>query len=440
MTDRKDTLTIRDNRTGKAIEIPIQYGTYPDRSAGIPAGELRKLKVSEDDFGLMCYDPAFSNTASCRSRITFLDGERGILRYRGYPIEELATHSTFLETAYLLIHGELPSRAELKAWTGDVLSHAFIHENLKKFIDGFRHDAHPMGILVGTVAGLSTFYPEAKKIRDPAERRRHMVRVLAKMPTLAAFAYRHAAGLPYVYPGDDLSYAGNLLNMMFNVGDHGYRPDPVFERVLDSLFVLHADNEQNCSTTAVRGIGSSHADPYSAIAGGCAALYGQLQGSADEGVVRMLTQIGSRDRVPDFIRRVKTGEELLWGFGHRVYRNYDPRAKIVRKLADEVFEVTGKNPLLDIALEIERLALNDDYFVSRRLFPTVHFYSGLIYQSMGFPVSMIPVLFAIGRTPGWLAQWEEMLTDAEQKIARPRQVYTGPDQRSYVPIGERRGG
>ena len=393
--------------------------------------------MDEDDFGLMSYDPAFLNTASTRSRITFIDGERGILRYRGYPIEVLAERSTYLEVAYLLLHGELPTRSQLESWTYEIMHHTFIHESIKKFLDGFHYDAHPMGMLIGTVGALSTFYPEAKHIHDPAVRRRQIVRLIAKMPTIAAFAYRHSRGLPYVYPDNELSYTGNFLNMLFKTTELKYKPNPVLERALDVLFILHADHEQNCSTNVMRSIGSSHVDPYSAVAGAAAALYGPLHGGANEQVLRMLQEIGSKDRVPAYIRRVKAGEVLLMGFGHRVYKNYDPRAKIIKQVAYEVFEVTGTNPLLDIALELERIALEDEYFVTRRLYPNVDFYSGLIYQAMGFPVEMFPVLFAIPRTSGWLAHWEEMLQDPEQKISRPRQIYDGPDIRDYVPLEER---
>ncbi|MBI2062073.1 MAG: citrate synthase [Nitrospirae bacterium] len=433
----KDTLTVIDNRTGKQYEIPITYGTYPHDGAAIPAPEFRKIKTSPEDFGVMCYDPAFMNTASCKSSITFLDGERGILRYRGFPIEQLAEQSTYLETTYLLIHGELPSAPELKTWTHNITTHTLIHENIKKFIDGFHHDAHPMGILVGTVAALSTFYPEAKNIKNRSDREVHIWRLIAKMPTIAAFAYRHSLGLPYVYPDNRLSYAGNLLNMLFNIRDPQYKPSPVLEHALDVLFILHADHEQNCSTNAVRSVGSSQVDPYTAVAGGVAALYGPLHGGANEAVLRMLNEIGHKDNVPAFIKKVKAGEGRLMGFGHRVYKNYDPRAKIIKKLAYDVFEVTGKNSKLDLALEMERIALEDDYFVSRKLYPNVDFYSGLIYQALGFPVEMFPVLFAIGRTAGWLAQWQEMLEDNEQKIARPRQVYSGPDKRDYQPPTKR---
>jgi citrate synthase len=385
----------------------------------------------------MSYDPAFMNTAACRSAITYIDGDQGILRYRGYPIEQLAEQSTFLETAYLLLNGELPTAAELDAWVFQVTHHTIIHENIKKFIDGFHHDAHPMGMFVSAVAALSTFYSEAKRISDQQMRSNQIVRLIAKTPTLAAFAHRHSVGMPYAYPDNDLSYTGNFLNMMFKTTEVKYSPHPVLERALDVLFILHADHEQNCSTSAMRNIGSSHPDPYSTMAGAAAALYGPLHGGANEAVLRMLAEIGTVQNVPGFIKRVKGGEGRLMGFGHRIYKSYDPRAKIIKKTADEVFEVTGKNPLLDIALELERIALEDEYFVTRRLYPNVDFYSGLIYQAMGFPVTMFPVLFAIPRTSGWIAQWEEMLLDPEQKIARPRQLYIGPARRDYIPLSKR---
>jgi citrate synthase len=425
-----DTLTIVDNRTGKTYEIPVQDGT-------IRAADLRQIKTGADDFGLMSYDPAFTNTAACRSAVSFIDGDKGILRYRGYPIEELAERSSFLETAYLLLNGELPKPAELDRWVYDITHHTIIHENIKKFIDGFHHDAHPMGVFVSTVAALSTFYPQAKQIADADARRFQIHRLIAKTPTLAGFAHRHSIGMPYAYPDNDLSYAGNFLNMMFKGTEVRYKPHPVLERALDVLFILHADHEQNCSTSAMRGVGSAHPDPYSCMAAAASALYGPLHGGANEEVLRMLREIGSKERVPAYIERVKRGEVKLMGFGHRVYKNYDPRARIIKRVADEVFEVTGKNPLIDLALELERIALQDDYFVSRKLYPNVDFYSGIIYEAMRFPVQMFPVLFAIGRTPGWLAQWQEMLTDKEQKIARPRQVYVGSPMRNYVPIEKR---
>src|SRR5262245_52314225 len=424
------TLTITDSRTGKTYEIPITNGT-------IRAMDLRQIRIDPGDFGLMSYDPAFTNTASCRSAITDIDGDRGILNYRGYPIEQLAERSTYLETAYLILHGELPTRPQYDEWVHNITHHTILHENIKKFIDGFRYDAHPMGMLVSTVAAMSTFYKEGKEIFNPRHRREQQYRLIAKVPTLAAFAYRHSVGLMFSYPDNDLSYCGNFLNMLFKMTEVKYRPNPVIERALDVLFILHADHEQNCSTSAMRGVGSSHADPYSAVAAAIAALYGPLHGGANEMVLRMLDGIGSVARVPEFIKRVKSGEVKLMGFGHRVYKNYDPRARIIKSIADSVFEVTGKNPLLEIALELERIALQDDYFVSRKLYPNVDFYSGLIYQSLRFPVEMFPVLFAIPRTVGWLAQWEEMLLDPEQKIARPRQIYTGAAHRDYVTMESR---
>jgi citrate synthase len=426
----KDTLTVVDNRTGRSYELPIQDGT-------IRAADLRQIKASDDDFGLMSYDPAFMNTAACRSAITFIDGDKGVLRYRGYPIEQLAEKSTFLETSYLLLHGELPTAAELDGWVFEVTHHTIIHENIKKFIDGFHHDAHPMGMFVSAVAALSTFYPEAKRIFEEQSRGNQIVRLIAKTPTLAAFAHRHSVGMPYAYPDNDLSYTGNFLNMMFKTTEVKYSPHPVLERALDVLFILHADHEQNCSTSAMRGIGSSHPDPYSCMAGAAAALYGPLHGGANEEVLRTLREIGSIDAIPAYIQRVKKGEVRLMGFGHRVYKNFDPRAKIIKQIAEQVFDVTGKNPLIDIALELERIALQEEYFVSRKLYPNVDFYSGIIYEAMKFPVDIFPVLFAIGRTPGWLAQWQEMLLDKEQKIARPRQVYIGPPKRDYVTIEKR---
>jgi len=426
----KDTLTVVDNRTGKGYELPIQDGT-------VRAADLRQIKVSDEDFGLMSYDPAFMNTAACRSAITYIDGDKGILQYRGYPIEQLAEKSTFLETAYLLLHGELPTAAELDAWVYQVTHHTIIHENIKKFIDGFHHDAHPMGMFVSAVAALSTFYPEAKRIFEEKSRNNQIVRLIAKTPTLAAFAHRHSVGMPYAYPDNDLSYTGNFLNMMFKTTEVKYLPHPVLERALDVLFILHADHEQNCSTSAMRGIGSSHPDPYSCMAGAAAALYGPLHGGANEEVLRMLREIGAIDAIPAYLQRVKKGEVRLMGFGHRVYKNFDPRAKIIKQIAEQVFDVTGKNPLIDIAVELERIALQEEYFVSRKLYPNVDFYSGIIYEAMKFPVDIFPVLFAIGRTPGWLAQWQEMLLDKEQKIARPRQVYTGPAKRDYVAIEKR---
>ena len=426
----KESLTITDNRTGKSYELPIQNGA-------IRTADLRQIRTDEEDFGLMGYDPAFMNTASCISRITYIDGDKGILRYRGYPIEELADGSTYLETAYLVLYGELPTKTVLADWTHEITFHTILHENVKKFIDGFHHDAHPMGMLVSTVAALSTFYANAKHIFDAASRKTQTYRLIGKMPTLAAFAYRHSRGLPYAYPDNDLSYAGNFLNMLFKMTEVKYQPNPILERAVDVLFILHADHEQNCGTNAMRSVGSSHVDPYSAVAGAAAALYGPLHGGANEEVLRMLMQIGSKANIPDFIKKVKAGEGRLMGFGHRVYKNYDPRAKIIKRIADQVFEVTGRNPLLDIAIELERIALEDDYFIKRKLYPNVDFYSGIIYQAMGFPMEMFPVLFAIPRTSGWVAQWEEMLLDSEQKIARPRQLYLGPATRRYVPLEKR---
>ena len=423
-----DTPAVVDNRTGKTYEIPIENGT-------IRSTDLRKIKTGAEDFGLMAYDPGFMNTAACKSRITFIDGDKGILRYRGFPIEQLAEQSSFLEVAYMLYFGELPSRRQLDEFVNIVMSHTLIHEQTKKFIDGFRHDAHPMGMFLSTVAALSTFYKEGKNIFDVQNRLVQFERMTAKMPTIAAFCYRHSIGMPYAYPDGELSYAGNFLSMMFKGTELRYKPNPALERALDVLFILHADHEQNCSTTTMRGIGSSHCDPFTALAGAAAALYGPLHGGANEAVLRMLMEIGTKDRIPEFIRRVKAGEGArLMGFGHRVYKNYDPRARIIKQVAFEVFEVTGRNPLLNIALELERIALEDDYFIGRKLYPNVDFYSGLIYQAMGFPVDMFPVLFAIPRTPGWLSQWEEQITDSEQRIVRPRQIYLGSGVRDYVPM------
>ncbi len=426
----RDTLTLTDNRTGKQYEIPITHNT-------IRALDLRQIKVNANEFGMMSYDPAFTNTAACISRITFIDGDAGILRYRGYPIEELAEKSSYLETAYLILYGELPTKAQLEEWIYHITHHTFIHESIKKFLDGFHYDAHPMGMMISTIAALSTFYPDAKDIFNAESRRKQTWRLIGKMPTLAGFAYRHSLGMPYAYPDNELSYAGNFLNMLFKTTELKYRPNATLERALDILFILHADHEQNCSANAMRCVGSSHVDPYSATAAATAALYGPLHGGANEEVLRMLMEIGSLAHVPEYIKRVKAGEKRLMGFGHRVYKNYDPRAKIIKRIAYEVFELMGRNPLLEIALECERIALEDEYFVKRKLYPNVDFYSGLIYQSMGFPVSMFPVLFAIPRTSGWIAQWEEMLLDPEQKIARPRQIYLGHDKRSYVPIDRR---
>ena len=425
-----DTLTVTDNRTGRSYEIPVENGA-------IHATELRKITVSDDDPGLMSYDPAFLNTASCTSRITYIDGDRGVLLYRGYPIEELAEKSTFLEVAYLLVHGELPDAAQEEEWERDIRIHTMVHENVKRFMGGFHHDAHPMAMLLSTVGALATFYPQATQIKDAEQRRISIWRLIAKMPTLAAMCYRHSMGFPYVLPDNDLRYVGNFLSMMFRMVEPRYRPVPEIERALDVLFILHADHEQNCSANAMRSVGSSQPDPYSTTAAAIAALYGPLHGGANEAVLRMLTRIASKDEVPAFIDGVKQGKERLMGFGHRVYKNYDPRAKVIKQMADQVFAVTGTTPLLDIALELERIALEDEYFVSRKLYPNVDFYSGLIYQALGIPTDMFPVLFAIPRTAGWLAQWEEMITDPEQKIARPRQVYLGEPRRAYVPMGQR---
>ncbi len=429
----KDTLTITDNRNGKQYEVPIENGC-------IRTDALRQIKVDEKDFGLMGYDPAFLNTANTKSAITFIDGDSGILEYRGYPIEQLAEKATYLEVAYLLMNGELPTTAELEEFKYLVTHHTFVHENVKRFMQGFRYDAHAMSMLASTVAGLSSFYPEAKNIKDERTRRIQMIRLIAKMPTIAAFAYRHTMGQPYVYPDNDLSYVGNFIAMIKKIGVTTYKPHPVLERALDVLFILHADHEQNCSTTATRLVGSSQVDPYSAVAAGVAALYGPLHGGANEAVLRMLREIGHVSKVPDFISKVKSGEAgtKLMGFGHRVYKSYDPRAKVIKRVADEVFEVTGKNPLLDIATELERIALSDEYFVKRKLYPNVDFYSGLIYEAMGFPVEMFPVLFAIPRTVGWVSQWEEMVLDPEQKIARPRQIFTGHARRDFIPVEKRK--
>jgi citrate synthase len=430
--ERGETLTITDNRTGETYEVEVADGT-------VRAMDLRQIKVSEDDFGLMSYDPAFTNTASCRSAITFIDGEAGVLEHRGYSIEQLCEHSTYLEVAYLLIFGELPTKPQLDRWVYDVTHHTFVHEDIKKFLEGFRYDAHPMGMLLASVGALSTFYPDAKQIDDPEERYMAAIRLIAKMPTLAAFAYRHNMGLPYVYPDNDLRYPGNFLSMMFNMNEAGYEPDPRLERALDILFILHADHEQNCSTNAVRGVGSSQVDPYSAVAAGVAALYGPLHGGANESVLRMLRRIETTDNIPDFLEGVKNRKERLMGFGHRVYKNYDPRARIIKKNVDEVLEATADNPLIDIATELEKRALDDEFFTSRKLYPNVDFYSGLIYEALGIPTGMFTVIFAIPRTSGWIAQWMEMNDDDEQKIARPRQVYTGEQEREYVPFEKREG-
>ena len=426
-----NTLTVTDNRTGKQFELPID-----DNS--IKAEDLGQIRVDDDSPGLVSFDPALANTAACRSAVSYIDGEKGILRYRGYPIEQLAEKSSYLETAYLIVKGELPPPKHFQMWQHNIKMHTIVHENVKGFIEGFRYDAHQMGILIGTIGALSTFYPEAKEVRDPDVRWQQIVRLVAKMPTMAAYAYRRLKGFPYVYPENELSYTSNFLNMLFRIEAKDYEePNPVLERALDVLFILHADHEQNCSTTTMRAIGSSGTDPYSSLAGAMAALYGPMHGGANEAVLRMLERIGTLDNVPGFIERVKAKKERLMGFGHRVYKAYDPRASIIKRTADEVFEVTERNPLLDIALELERIALNEDYFIERNLYPNVDFYSGMIYQAMGFPVEMFPVLFAIPRTVGWLAQWDELLRDPEQRIARPRQIYVGSDVRDYIPIGER---
>ncbi|MDZ7780094.1 MAG: citrate synthase [Gemmatimonadota bacterium] len=430
-SEGKDTLSIRDNRTGREYEIDVLDGDV------IRAMDLRQIKVEDSDFGMMSYDPAFTNTASTRSEVTYIDGGEGILRYRGYPIEQLAERSSHLEVAYLLLNGQLPTQSELDHFVHDVTFHTYVHENITDLFEGFRYDAHAMSMVISGVSALSTFYPEAKQVDDPAARWEQIVRLVAKLPTLAAYSYRHHRGLPYVYPENEFSYTENFLNMLFRIGSRDYKPSPVLAKALDVLFILHADHEQNCSATTMRVIGSSQSDPYSAVAGSMAALYGPLHGGANEAVLRMLKRIGSVENIPDFIDGVKRREERLMGFGHRVYKAYDPRANIIKRTADEVFEVTGRNPLLDIALELEKIALNDEFFVERNLYPNVDFYSGIIYQAMGFPVEMFPVLFAIPRTVGWLAQWQEMLEDGEQKIARPRQLYVGEGERQFVPIGER---
>ena len=425
-----DTLSVTDNRTGESYEVGIEDGT-------VKAMDFRQIKVSDDDFGLMTYDPAFTNTASVRSSVCYIDGEAGVLEYRGYPIEELCERSSYLEVAYLLIYGELPTQEQLDEWIFEITHHTFVHENIKKFVEGFRYDAHPMGMLLATVGALSTFYPDAKNIDDEMERHMAAVRLIAKVPTLAAFAYRHNLGLPYVYPDNELSYPGNFLSMMFKMTEVQYAPDPRLERALDVLWILHADHEQNCSTNAVRGVGSSEVDPYSAVAAGVAALYGPLHGGANEAVLRMLERIESKENIPDFLERVKSRDEKLMGFGHRVYKNFDPRANIIKKHVEEVFEVTGRNPKLDLAVELEKHALDDDYFIERKLYPNVDFYSGLIYEALNLPTDMFTVMFAIPRTSGWIAQWLEMVTDPETKIARPRQIYTGSREQTYVPIEQR---
>jgi citrate synthase len=427
----KDTLSVTDNRTGKEYELPIWEGT-------VRAMDLRKIKTSEDDFGLMTYDPAFMNTASTKSEITLVDGDKGVLRYRGFPIEQLAEKCTYLEVAYLILYGELPNKNQYDQWVYDITHHTILHENIRLFMQNFRYDAHPMGMFIATVAALSTFYPEAPQIGDEKNRTIQIQRLIAKVPTIAAFSYRHTKGLPFVYPDNDLSYPGNFLSMMFKMTEAKYEPNPVLEHALDVLFILHADHEQNCSTNAMRSIGSSRVDPYSAMAGAAAALYGPLHGGANEAVLRMLGEIGDVKNIPAFLEKVKKGQGKLMGFGHRVYKNYDPRARIIKQVAEDVFKVTGRNPLLDIAVELERIALEEDYFISRKLYPNVDFYSGIIYQAMGLPVSFFPVMFAIPRTVGWLAQWQEMLLDEEQKIARPRQVYLGKEERDFVPMTKRK--
>ncbi|HUQ93222.1 MAG TPA: citrate synthase [Bryobacteraceae bacterium] len=427
------TITITDNRTGKSYTLPIEHGS-------IKATDLRQIKEVEDDSGLCTYDPGFMNTAACKSRICYIDGDKGILEYRGYPIEQLAERCTFLEVAYLLYYGELPERKALDDFSYNITHHTILHENVKQFMHGFRYDAHPMGMFVSTVAALATFYPEAKNIFDPDNRRRQFYRLVAKVPTIGAFIYRHNVGMPYAYPDNDLSYAGNFLNMLYKKTETKYKPNPIMERALDILFILHADHEQNCSTTAMRSVGSANTDPYSSLAAAAAALYGPLHGGANEAVLRMLRTIGSKDKIPEFINRVKAGEGRLMGFGHRVYKNYDPRATIIKRAADEVFEVTGRNPLIDIAVELERIALEDDYFIKRRLYPNVDFYSGIIYEAMGIPTEMFTVMFAIPRTVGWLTHYEEMLLDSDQKIARPKQLYLGAARRDFVPMEKRKAG
>ena len=425
-----ESLTITDNRTGQSYDVPIQDGT-------IRAADIGKIKSDDEEPGLAIYDPGFVNTASCRSAVTFIDGDKGILEYRGYPIEQLAEHSNFLEVSYLLVYGELPTREQYDAWVHEITYHTFVHENVREFLEGFRYDAHPMGMLLASVGALSTFYPESRNISDSDNRHMQVVRLIAKMPTLGAWSFRHAQGKPYVYPDNDLSYAANFLAMLFKMSEGKYEADERLVKALDVLFILHADHEQNCSTNAVRSVGSSQVDPYSATAAGIAALYGPLHGGANEAVLKMLRRIGSVDKIPQFIEGVKNGDEKLMGFGHRVYKNFDPRAKIIKKACEDVFEVTGVNPLLEIALELERIALEDDYFVSRKLYPNVDFYSGLIYEALQFPPEMFTVLFAIGRTPGWLAQWLELVQDKEQKIARPKQIYTGARTLDFVPASER---
>ncbi len=428
--EREDTLTVTDNRTGETYEVPVTDGT-------VKAMDFRQMKVDDDDFGLMTYDPAYTNTASCRSEITFIDGDAGILQHRGYSIEDLCEHATYLEVAYLLVCGQLPTKKQLDEWVHEITIHTYVHENMREFLAGFRYDAHPMGMLLGCVGALSTFYPDAKAIDDEGERHMAAVRLIAKVPTLAAFAYRHSLGLPYIYPDNDLSYPGNFLSMLYKMTEVKYEPDPRLERALDVLWILHADHEQNCSTSAVRAVGSSEVDPYSAVAAGVAALYGPLHGGANEAVLRMLDRIEKVENIPDFLQGVKDRKEKLMGFGHRVYKNYDPRARIIKKNVEEVFEVTGKNPKIEIAVELEKHALEDEFFTERKLYPNVDFYSGLIYEALEIPTDMFTVMFAIPRTSGWIAQWLEMVKDEETKIARPRQIYTGERDRDYVPIDQR---
>ena len=432
-----DKLSINDNRTGRKHELPLLYGTHVNAGSAINAKDLREIKTSDQDYGVLVHDPGFMNTSACKSSITFIDGDSGILLYRGYPIEELASKSTYLEVSYLLLHGELPDESEYDVWTTDITHHTFLNEKIKKFLDGFRYDAHPMGILVSSLASLSTFYPKSRNVHDPEIRARSIRRLIAKIPTLAAFAYRYSVGLPYAYPDNDLSYSANFLNMMFRTTETKYEPDPVLERTLDVLLILHADHEQNCSTSAMRAVGSSDADPYVSVSAATAGLYGPLHGGANERVLEMLAEIGTVKNVGNYIEKVKQGEFRLMGFGHRVYKNFDPRSKILKNLAQQVFEITGKNELMDVAMELEKVALNDEYFVKRKLYPNIDFYSGIIYRAMGIPVEMFPVLFAIARTSGWLSHWEEMRNDPELRIARPRQIYTGYPDRDYVNIDSR---
>jgi citrate synthase len=433
----KDSLTVTDNRTGKSYELPIHYGTFPKYGASVRGADLRNIKVDDEDFGLMSYDPAFINSASCKSEITFIDGERGILRYRGYPIEQLAERSNYMEVAYLLVHGELPTKSEYELWNREITEHSIVHENMKKVFDAFHYDAHPMTMLISSLAALSSFYPASRNVEDPVIREHQIYRLISKVCTLAAMSYRHTKGLPYNMPDNDLGYVGNFMNMLWRMAECKYTPSPILEKALDVLFILHADHEQNCSANTMRIVASSDSDPYCAAASAAAALYGPLHGGANEAVLKMLAQIGSKDKVAQFIKDVKERKALLMGFGHRVYKNYDPRAKIIKRLADEVFEATGKNPLIDVAVELERIALSDDYFVSRKLFPNVDFYSGLIYEAMGMPSEYFTVVFAVPRMSGWLAQWQEMILDPEQKIARPRQVYTGVALRDFQPMESR---